>query len=272
MRPNFVVNDSDRVISGGNPDVKPERAYGVDTYFEWYVKPQGYLMVGLFYKHVEDVLYNQRRTYGLTDLNSGGIDRSDYGYTRIANGGSGRIYGMEAAAQFQLEPWTENLGLPSFMGGFGISANLTLNDSKVEKPAVEGIPARKVRLPGTSDFVYNIGGYYEKYGLSIRLQYQNRSKWLDTVSDTLADAGDTYWDSDDELDFSARYAITKNFEIYFDASNLLNHPGRRFSDPGSLLRASGVQRPTAATRRSSGNASAVAIRAASGSTSDPAEA
>ncbi|GFZ86653.1 MULTISPECIES: TonB-dependent receptor [Sphingobium] len=243
MRPNFVVNDSDRVISGGNPDVKPERAYGVDTYFEWYVKPQGYLMVGLFYKHVEDVLYNQRRTYGLTDLNSGGIDRSDYGYTRIANGGSGRIYGMEAAAQFQLEPWTENLGLPSFMGGFGISANLTLNDSKVEKPAVEGIPARKVRLPGTSDFVYNIGGYYEKYGLSIRLQYQNRSKWLDTVSDTLADAGDTYWDSDDELDFSARYAITKNFEIYFDASNLLNHPGRRFSDPGSLLRASGVQAP-----------------------------
>ena len=31
--------------------------------------------------------------------------------------GSGRIYGMEAAAQLQLEPWTESLGLPSFMGG-----------------------------------------------------------------------------------------------------------------------------------------------------------
>jgi outer membrane receptor protein involved in Fe transport len=30
------------------------------------------------------------------------------------------------------------------------------------------------------------------------------------------------------MDFSARYAVTKNFEVYFDASNLLNGPGRRY--------------------------------------------
>ncbi|WP_176592057.1 TonB-dependent receptor [Sphingobium sp. EM0848] len=241
MRPNVVISDlGEGSISGGNPAVKPERAYGVDAYFEWYVKPQGYLMVGAFYKHVEDVLYRQSRVFNSHAPDGDGFDRSTYIFTGIANGGSGRIYGMEAAAQFQLEPWTESLGLPSFLGGFGISANVTLNNSRVEKPGVDGIPARKVRLPGTSDFVYNIGGYYEKYGLSLRLQYQNRSKWLDTIADTLADAGDTYWDSDDELDFSARYAVTKNFEIYFDASNLLNHPGRRFSDPGSLLTATGI--------------------------------
>jgi len=50
------------------------------------------------------------------------------------------------------------------------------------------------------------------------------------------------------MDFSARYAITKNFEIYFDASNLLNQPGRRYSDPGNLLRATG----TTGTKDSSG--------------------
>lgn len=240
MRPNVVIDDIAQTISGGNPAVKPERAYGVDAYFEWYVRPQGYLMIGAFYKKVEDVLYRQARTFNSNALDGNGFDRSTYIYTGITNGGTGRIFGMEAAAQLQLEPWTENLGLPDFLGGFGISANVTLNDSKVEKPAVDGIPARKVRLPGTSDFVYNIGGYYEKYGLSLRLQYQNRSKWLDSIADTLADAGDTYWASDDELDFSARYAITKNFEIYFDASNLLNNPGRRFADPASLLTATGV--------------------------------
>jgi TonB-dependent receptor len=248
MRPNFVVNDPDNTISGGNPDVKPERAYGVDAYFEWYMRPQGYLMIGAFYKKVEDVLYREGRTFGSTSLNSDGVDRSAYTYSRITNGGSGRIFGMEAAAQMQLEPWTQSLGLPDFMGGFGISANITLNDSKVEKPGVDGIPARKVRLPGTSDFVYNIGGYYEKYGLSLRLQYQNRSKWLDSIADTLADAGDTYWASDDELDFSARYAITKNFEIYFDASNLLNNPGRRFADPASLLTATGTPTSSESSR------------------------
>jgi len=243
LRPNVTINDANQAISGGNPAVKPEKAYGADAYFEWYLRPQGYLMAGVFYKKVEDVLYRQTRTFGSDALNSNGIDRSGYTFTGITNGGSGRVYGFEAAAQLQLEPWTDSLGLPGWMGGFGISANLTLNNSEVTKPAIGTEPSRKVRLPGTSDVVYNIGGYYEKYGLSLRLQYQRRSTWLDGFADDLADGGDTYWAADDELDFSARYAITSNFEVYFDASNLLNKPGRRYSEPGNLLTAGGTPTP-----------------------------
>ncbi|MEO6218276.1 MAG: TonB-dependent receptor, partial [Sphingomonas sp.] len=126
LRPNVVVNDTNQSISGGNPAVKPERAYGVDAYFEWYVKPRGYLMAGLFYKQVKDVLYRQTRTFGSNALDSNGIDRSSYVFTGITNGGGGRVFGAEAAAQFQLEPWTSDLGLPDWLGGFGISANITL--------------------------------------------------------------------------------------------------------------------------------------------------
>ncbi len=243
LRPNVTVSDTNQSISGGNPAVKPERAWGVDAYLEWYIEPQGYLMAGVFYKKVQDVLYRQTRTFGSDALNSNGIDRSGYAFTGITNGGDGRIYGFEAAAQLQLEPWTEQLGLPAWMGGFGVSANLTLNDSEVTKPAIGAVPARKVRLPGTSDVVYNLGAYYEKYGLSLRLQYQRRSTWQDGIADDLTDGGDTYWAADDELDFSARYAVTRNFEIYFDASNLLNKPGRRYSEPGGLLTATGVAAP-----------------------------
>ena len=243
MRPNVVVNDTNATISGGNPSVKPERAYGIDGYFEWYLRPQGYLMVGAIYKKVEDVLYRQTRTFNSDALNSGGVDRSTYAFSGITNGGDGRVFGVEAAAQLQLEPWTESIGLPGWMGGFGISANITLNDSEVTKPAIGTVPARKVRLPGTSDVVYNVGGYYEKYGLSIRLQYQRRSTWMDGIADDLTDAGDTYWAADDELDFSARYAVTRNFEIYFDASNLLNNPGRRYAEPSNLLTATGTKTP-----------------------------
>ncbi|WP_255530156.1 TonB-dependent receptor [Novosphingobium sp. NBM11] len=247
LRPNVVINDTNETISGGNPAVKPERAWGLDGYFEWYVKPQGYLMVGVFYKHVTDVLYTQRRTFGSNALNTAAFDRSGYIFSGITNGGSGRIYGMEAAAQFQLEPWAEQLGIPSWMGGFGISANVTVNNSKVSKPAVYDtagalqVASRKVRLPNTSDLVYNIGGYYEKYGFSLRLQYQRRSKWLDGIADTLTDAGDAYWAADDEMDFSARYAVNKHVEIYFDAQNLLNQPGRRFVDPSGILNAKGIK-------------------------------
>ena len=243
MRPNVVVNDTNQTISGGNPAVKPERAYGVDAYLEWYVEPQGYLMAGLFYKEVKDVLYTQRNTFASDALNSGGIDRSGYAFSGITNGGEGHLYGFELAAQMQLEPWTPNLGLPDWMGGFGINANLTLNNSAVTKPAVGTIPARKVRLPGTSDMVYNLGGYYERYGMSLRAQYQRRSTWMDGIADTLADAGDTYWAADDELDLSARYTVSENFEIYADASNVLSKPGRRYSEPGNLLAATGISTP-----------------------------
>ena len=240
MRPNVTVNDANQTISGGNPGVQPERAHGLDAYLEWYVEPQGYLMAGVFFKEVEDVLYRQTRTFGSDALNSNGIDRSGYTYSGITNGGDGNLIGLELAAQFQLDPWVDSLGVPDWMGGFGVSANATFNSSQVLKPAIGSIPARKLRLPGTSDEVYNVSGYYEKYGLSLRLSYQKRSAWLDGFADDLADAGDTYWAEDDELDFSARYEVNKNVELYFDATNLLNNPGRRFAEPGNLLTATGI--------------------------------
>ncbi len=247
LRPNVQINDANLTISGGNPAVKPERSWGVDSYLEWYIAPQGFLSIGAFYRDVRDVLYTDRRTFGSDSLNFGGVDRSDYIFSGITNAGGGRIVGIEMAAQLQLEPWTDSLGLPAWMGGFGITANVTLNDSEVTKPAfgtgATAIPARKVRLPGTSDYVYNIGAYYEKYGFSARLQYQNRSDWLDGIANDLTDAGDVYWAADDELDASVRYAINGNFEVYADASNLLDNPARRFSEPGNLLTATGNPTP-----------------------------
>jgi TonB-dependent receptor len=240
IRPNVTVNDSNLTISGGNPAVKPEKARGIDGYFEWYLEPQGYLMAGVFYKRVEDVLYRQSRVFNSDALNSNGIDRSGYVFSGITNGGDGYLKGFEVAAQLQLEPWIGNTGLPDWMGGFGVRATATFNDSEVTKPAVGAIPARKLRLPGTSDEVYNFALYYEKYGASVQLSYQRRSLWLDGFADDLADAGDTYWAADDELDLSARYSINKNFEIYFDATNLLDNSGRRFAEPGNLLTATGI--------------------------------
>lgn len=243
LRPNVVINDANQSISGGNPAVKPEGAYGFDAYFEWYLRPQGYLSLGVFYKNVQDVLYTQRRSFGSNALDSNGIDRSAYFFTGITNGGEGRLFGVEATAQLQLDPWTGALGLPDWMGGFGINANATYNDSQVTKPALGTVPARRVPLPGTSDLIYNLGGYYEKYGLSLNVQYQWRSDYLDTVANDLTDGGDTYWAADEEMDVSLRYALTRNFEVYFDIQNVLNQPGRRYSEPGNLLNATGIASP-----------------------------
>jgi len=223
LRPNFTFNDANQTVSGGNPEATPEKARGVDLYFEWYMQPQGFFSVGTFYKDVRDVLFDDTRTFGLDVLNSNGTDRSQYIFSTIVNGGDGHIYGVEAALQQQLDPFVADLGLPDWMGGFGVQINGTYNKSEATAPG-----GRKVMLPGTSKFVYNLGGYYEKYGFSARVNYQKRTPWIDSLG-AVADGGDQYWGTDDELDVSARYALTPNVEIYVDGANLLNGPGRRYA-------------------------------------------
>lgn len=220
LRPSFTVNDANEVISGGNPFAEPEKAMGADLYWEWYIRQGGFVSVGVFYKDVRDVLFDDSRVFGSNALNSGGVDRSQYILNTIVNGGDGHIYGAEGAIALQLGNF---LADDSWIGGFGIQANVTYNKSQATTP-----DGRKVRFPGTSKFVYNVGPYYEKYGFSARLSYQRRTSWFSEIGgpDT---GGDIFWATDDELDASARYSVTKNFEVYFDASNLLNGPGRRFA-------------------------------------------
>ncbi len=231
LRPNLTYNDANQTVSGGNPEAKPEKAKGVDLYVEYYTMPRGFLSIGAFYKNVTDVLFDTVGTFGRTTLNTTGNDRSQYLYSTIANGGDGYVMGIEAAIQQQLEPFAADLGLPEWMGGFGVQLNATLNKSRSETP-----DGRKIRLPGASDAVYNLIGYYEKYGFSARVSYQNRSAWIDAIGAFGAvngvnrgiDGGDFSWAKDDELDASLRYSVTGNFEIYADFANLLNGPGRRY--------------------------------------------
>jgi TonB-dependent receptor len=237
LRPNLSYNDANATISGGNPDAKPEKAKGVDLYVEYYTMPRGFLSIGAYYKDVTDVLFDSTQTFGRTTLNTGGVDRSGYLYSTIVNGGSGYIMGIEGAIQQQLEPFTADLGLPEWMGGFGVQLNATINKSRAETPGTAALPSRKVPLPGASDAIYNLIAYYEKYGFSARVSYQNRSAWLDAIggTDTIGgvvrgiDGGDFYWAKDNELDASVRYAINNNVEIYGDFANLLNGPGRRYA-------------------------------------------
>jgi len=220
LRPNVLINDANLTISGGNPAATPERTWGLDAYWEYYPSFGGFASIGLFYKDARDVLFNDTRVFGSDALNTDGVDRSGYIFSGVVNGGSGYIYGAEGAIQFQIDDLTSDAG---FWGGFGLQTNATINRSEATKP-----DGSKVRFPGTSDFVFNFGPYYEKYGFSARVSYQLRSSWIDSIGDPTV-GGDAYWARDDELDVSARYAFTKNLEAYVDLSNLLNGPGRRFA-------------------------------------------
>jgi TonB-dependent receptor len=238
LRPNLVANDSTQSISGGNPDAKPERAYGVDAYYEWYMASGGYLSLGVYYKNIKDALFSQSGVFGRDILNFGGVDRSGYTLSTLRNGGKGHILGAEAAIAQSIEPFLEESSAPDWVKGFGIQANVTLNDTEFKVPGVGVVPERKIPVTGASDVAYNISLYYERYGISARLAYQYRTAWGQSVGDyqvlngktVPVTNGDVYWDDDEELDFSVRYRINDNFELTFDAANLTNDRGRRYGD------------------------------------------
>jgi TonB-dependent receptor len=223
LRPNFNVSDENETISGGNPFASAEKAVGGDAYLEWYMSNGGFFSVGAYYKALDDVLFSvQRPRFGSDVLNQPGIDRSGYRYTTTDNGGSGYLAGFEVAASQTLEPFADRLNLPDWASGFGIRANLTLNDSESETP-----DGRKVQLPGSSDMIYNLALSYERYDLSTRLSWQYRTKWIDSIGsgDVL---GDGFWDEVGRLDFKVGYSFNDNINVYFEANNLLEEPGIRY--------------------------------------------
>jgi TonB-dependent receptor len=238
LRPNFTINDQTQSISGGNPEAKPEKQMGLDTYIEWYMTPSGFFSAGVFYKDIKDVLVQRSSLFGIDTLDLPGLDRSSYTFTGVGNGGDGHLQGLEIYYANNAEGLAESMGLPDWMGGFGIAASGTFTSSKVSLPAVNGVPERKISLLGSSDAVYNLQATYEKYGLSVRLAYQYRTPWGESVGAyrTIGtgvypvDDGDIFWDADEEIDLSVRYQVNKNWELFFDGVNLGDMGARRYGD------------------------------------------
>jgi TonB-dependent receptor len=238
LRPNFTFSDSNQTISGGNPDAKPERQIGLDTYLEWYVDPETFVSAGVFYKDLKDVLVQTSKTFSDTSLNSNGVDRSGYAFSGIGNAGEGHIQGLEVFFTGTAEKFVQSHDMPGWLGGFGTRLSGTWTSSKVTLPSVGGVPARTISVLGASDAVYNVQAIYEKYGLTLRLAYQYRTPWGQSVGVYRTvnggvyptDNGDIFWDSDEEVDFSARYQVNKNIEVFFDASNITNDGARRYGD------------------------------------------
>lgn len=238
LRPNFTIDDSAQTVSGGNPGAKPEKQVGFDAYLEWYMKPEGYFSIGAFYKDISDALVQTSGLFGRDDLDLPALDRSGYGFTAVGNGGDGHLKGIEVAFASTLNSVADRVKLPDWMYGFGINTSATWTSSKIKLPAIGAVPSRTIRLLGTSRAVYNIQGTYERYGLSVRLAYQWRTPWGQSVGAYRmvngglfpVDNGDIFWDSDGEMDLSVRYRITENIEAFFDASNLTNEGARRYAD------------------------------------------
>lgn len=219
MRASASVDVPGQTVVGGNPTLDAEKTWGGDISFEWYYAPASIFSAGAFYRHVDDVIYASSSTIdGGIYLDSAAGE--DWTYTGYVNGKSGHLSGLELNFIGQAEDF-----LPETFSGFGVSGNLTVLDSEFETN--EG---NTFSLPGTSDLIWNASVYYEKFGLSARLNYQYRDAWLSTTeNDGLAE----YWDEQQRVDASIRYNLPwdvqgAQFTLFANANNLTDETDVRY--------------------------------------------
>ncbi len=222
MQATVSVNDTSQTITGGNPFIVPEKAYGLDLSAEWYFAPASILAISAYHREVKDTLFDSGQIVGDSRYDSGGINRANYTLSSAVNGGDGALTGVELT---YYHPWNF---LPGWLSGFGFQGSIALNTGEFDAPNGDGTFS-SVEFPGTSDRIYNATLFYEKYGLSARLVYQYRTDWLDEVFPSGSAANSNlYWDATERLDFSARYQATDAVSLYFDAVNIFNEYGVRY--------------------------------------------
>ncbi|MFD1771324.1 TonB-dependent receptor [Sphingobacterium suaedae] len=189
----------------GNPQLDQSTSLNADLLFEHYLNPIGLLSGGVFYKRIDDYIYES-----ISNQTGGKYD--GYQITQTVNGAAADVYGFEIAWQQQLT------FLPGILNGFGVYANYTYIKSSFEVPGIESV--RKVSLPEMRPRVGNFALSYEKYGFSGRLALNFYETFISELADDQKD--DLMEKGRAQLDFSASQKISKSFTVFMGLSNINN--------------------------------------------------
>ena len=198
--------------SGGNPNLKPVTGQNFDTSLEWYFTSTGMVSAAAFRHNFDGyILYKAvPETYQ-------GVH---YDTTRPFNTDKGHLQGLE----FTYRQFYDKL--PGWLGGFGMEANYTYMEGGITESGGSSVPT--LTFPGLSKNAYNIVALYEKYGVSARLAYNWRSKFVQVYGDHPSNAGTTpamnlIAAPMSTLDGSLSYKFTPDLSITLTGTNLLNY-------------------------------------------------
>ena len=210
-------------VSGGNPTLDPEESFGVDTSLEWYFADASLLSIGAYHRQIDNVIYPGTSTVDGSIFAPGLIaPGTETSFNSFFNGEDGELTGFEINFLGTADDW-----LPEPFDGLGASGNLTFVDSEFTAPTLGN---QSFSLPGTSETIYNASIFYEKFGISARLNYQYRDDWLSTTeNDSLTE----FWAETERVDASLRYSLPNpvygtNVTFALNGNNLTDEEDVRF--------------------------------------------
>lgn len=261
--------------SDGNPMLKPTMSTNVDLTAEWYFAKAGSLTFSAFNKDLNDIIVTKNYAYKATD--TAGRPQT-FIVTGPVNGAKGFARGFELAHQQYYD------FVPDWMRGFGTQASWTFVKSErtLKDPVYEawcsgndassnfnlsingcdtdGRAFGKTPLQGLSRNTVNFALMYDQHGLSMRLAYNWRSRYLLGVNqwgsrgnnglNTNPDSGagrylipttnndqafglPLYQAAYGQVDASIAYDFTDKFRLSMDATNLTNTYTRQIMEQHS---------------------------------------
>jgi TonB-dependent receptor len=234
----------------GNPALSPYTSKNIDLGIEYYTGQEGLISIAAFRKELKGFTQNGITTlpfaalavYGITfdsltpaqqtAINSrGGPGAATVQVSQQVNAsGVLDVNGLEFQWVQPLDFITAHFGIK----GFGFNANATIVDQK-------GSGAAPAVALGVAKYTYNITGYYEHDGISLRLthSFQKGSQITGTNQNGIPAAA-FYTKDYHQLDFASSFNLSKMFhadhlpEITFDVINITNQTlGNYFQFPNA---------------------------------------
>jgi TonB-dependent receptor len=206
-------------VRSGNPDLQPTMSTNFDLGLEYYLKPMGIVSGGLFHKEIDN--------YRFLSITPGTWEGQPARIERAENAHGGELRGIELAYHQQLT------FLPGALAGLGLTANATFTRSEVQAPTLHPVTGlasgfRKTKLPGQSGRSYNAAIFYEARGFNIRLAYNTRTDYLQSISIAGGADDDTWWEGRSQLDLTSTYRLTRRIQLFLEARNLTDTKGVRY--------------------------------------------
>jgi TonB-dependent receptor len=140
----------------------------------------------------------------------------NFGISEPINNREGNIHGFELA-------WTNFFG----NSGLGFAVSYTKVDGDVNVDPYADPNVNIFALTGLGDSA-NLTGIYEKNGLSARLSYNWRDKYLSATNQG-GNRNPLFTDTFGTLDANISYDVTKNIAVSLEAINLTSEPFRQYA-------------------------------------------
>ena len=221
--------------SGGNPNLKPWIADGVDFSYEHYFNKTSYISVATFQKVLRTYIRNVTDDYFDFDANGfvnyTGVTPSPWPvsitypdgapanigpFTQPQNGHGGNVSGLELSGAI------DGALIWDKLDGFGMIGSVSRGWTNIQS----GSDVDPSKLPGFSGDVASVTGYYEKGGFSARLSYRYRSAFLGEAYALYANRAVTRILADKQVDAQVSYQMQdgplKGITFLLQGYNLAN--------------------------------------------------